>query len=78
MIHEILIEIENRFFDVDTGHLVAYKVFSKDFYTNLNVSEFKLKEFLCNITKSYPFVDMCKLRPQLNIYCQRDGFYEEW
>ena len=43
--HKILIELEKRFFDVDTGHLVAYEVFRKDFYNKLKVSEFKLKDF---------------------------------
>ena len=46
--HKILIELEKRFFDVDTGHLVAYEVFRKDFYNKLKVSEFKLKDFFCN------------------------------
>ena len=43
--HKILIELEKIFFDVDTGHLVAYEVFRKDFYNKLKVSESKLKDF---------------------------------
>ena len=62
--HKILIELEKRFFNVDTGHLVAYEVFRKYFYNKLKISEFNLKEYFCNISIIYPSIDICKLRPQ--------------
>ena len=38
--HNFLIDLEK--IDVDTGYLVAYEVFRKNFYSKLKVSEFKL------------------------------------
>ena len=31
----------------------------------------------CTISNFYPSIDICKLKPQLNIHFQSDGFYKE-
>ena len=32
VIQKILVELEKRFMDIETGHLVAHQIFRKDFY----------------------------------------------
>ena len=44
VIQKILVELKKRFQDIETGHLVAHKIFRKDFYKSR--SDIQLGVFL--------------------------------
>ena len=75
VISKILVELEKRFENVETGHLVAHQIFRKEFYKSC--SELKLNEFFSNIHEIYPSININILKPQFKIYYQRESLYEE-